>query len=623
MTVSEPPAGWLASPLMAGATLAKPGVSGQDQADGTATGVLPVLGSGDGRHAGAASARDKPPWDPSEWGAGEPGTGGRHAADGPPAVITLADRLTALSRLTAAGSERRGPAGFSPELIQDAEDLLTRAGERLRLSGDHTVVVLAGGTGSGKSSLFNRLAGAEFSPSGVTRPMTRYQHACVWGEQRADTLLDWLGVPLRYRYGRASALDDGERSLSGLVLLDLPDHDSVMTGGMRQVGKFIQLADLIVWVLDPQKYADAAVHNRYLVPMAGHSSVFAVVLNQADLLSEQEAKDCVEDLRRLLDTEGLPEVRVLPTSAVTGAGLDELRQVLAETVASRRVTAERISADVAALAARFERYAAAGSPEVPADGLSGALARSAGVTGVGRALQSARELRAVDYVGWPVSYVTDRLTGQDPLRKLRLGNLWEELRGVTTGPAGAQQAEVDNAITSLTDEVGAELPEPWPASVRAAARSRAGDIPAALGAAIADALPAENQVTPWWRVVAGWQGVLLGCAVTAVAWMVLVLFIGVFHPLDHAPGLFTDVGLLPWVAVMTVAFLLLGWLTAIGSMTLVVRTADREREQTEAAMRESVRQVAQRMVLEPLERELAEYDRFREHLRIALSPASR
>src|SRR5207302_711781 len=117
------------------------------------------------------------------------------------------------------------------------------------------------------------------------------------------------------------------------------------------------LADLMVWVLDPQKYADASVHSRYLMPMSGHSSVIGVVLNQADRLSPEEAEDCAADLRRLLDSEGLPETRVLLTSALTGAGLDDLRQVLAETVSDRRAVAERIGADVDALVARFEPYA--------------------------------------------------------------------------------------------------------------------------------------------------------------------------------------------------------------------------------------------------------------------------
>ena len=85
--------------------------------------------------------------------------------------------------------------------------------------------------------------------------------------------------------------------MGGLLLLDLPDHDSVLAGATGSVNRLVSLADLMVWVLDPQKYADAAVHRRYLVPMAGHSSVISLVLNQADLLTPQEAHDCVEDLQ--------------------------------------------------------------------------------------------------------------------------------------------------------------------------------------------------------------------------------------------------------------------------------------------------------------------------------------
>ncbi|MGE5134094.1 MAG: ABC transporter [Gemmatimonadota bacterium] len=607
MTVSEPPAGWLASPVLANAMLAKPAAGGQVSADDAATSAFPAVrgpAPGEGPDGGAPAAGD---------GGAD---GGQAAAE--PAEITLSDRLAALGRMATAGAARSGPDGFSPELVADAEDLLSRAGERLRMSGEHTVVVLAGGTGSGKSSLFNRLAGADFSPSGVTRPMTRYQHACVWGRDGAGPLLDWLGVPSRYRYLRSSALDEGEQSLDGLILLDLPDHDSVLAGPSGRVNQLIKHADLMVWVLDPQKYADAAVHNRYLVPMAGHSAVMAVVLNQADLLSGEEAGDCAADLQRLLESEGLYDVPVLPASAVTGAGLDELRQVLTRTVSARQATAERIGADVDAVAARFRPYAGEAGPAVPAAQLGEALARSAGVAGVGRALQSARELRAVDYVGWPVSWLVDRITGRDPLRKLRIGDLWEELRGVSAGPAGAQQAEIDNALTTLADEAGAGLPDPWPATVRAAARSQAEDLPGALGAAIAEALPEENQVVPWWRLVAGWQGLLLGCVVAATAWIGMILAFGVFHAASHVPSVFSQVLLLPWVAVMIAAFLLLGWLTAIGCMSLVIRGAERERLAAEARMRGGVMQVAQRMALGPLERELAEYARFRENLGIAL-----
>ena len=271
--------------------------------------------------------------------------------------MSLSERLSALARLVQIGSARVGPDGFSADLLADAEALLARAGERLRLSAHHTIVVLAGGTGSGKSSLFNQLAGAQFSPAGVLRPVTREPHACVWGVEGAGPLLDWLGIEPRRRYARSSALEEGERALTGLLLVDLPDHDSVVTGGSSEVSRLVAQADLMVWVLDPQKYADAAVHSRYLVPMAGHSSVIAAALNQADLLTPEQAQDCVSDLRRLLDAEGLHDARVLLTSATSAAGVADLRRALIETVIARQAALRRISADVDAVAARFVPYA--------------------------------------------------------------------------------------------------------------------------------------------------------------------------------------------------------------------------------------------------------------------------
>ncbi len=255
--------------------------------------------------------------------------------------------------------------------------MLKRAGERLRLSSSHTVVALAGGTGSGKSTLFNALSGAAFSPPGVTRPTTRHVHACVWGMQGVAPLLDWLNVQRRHRYARASVLDSGESDLDGLVLLDLPDHDSVVTASMAAVDRLSKLADMVIWVLDPQKYADAAVHNRYLIPLAGHASVFTVVLNQIDVLPPEQIRDCEQDLRRLLDAEGLAETPVLPVSARTGAGLPELRALLMETVRRNRAVTDRIAADIDAVIGGFEPYA---GPQIAPDAaLPDAVPAGAGV----------------------------------------------------------------------------------------------------------------------------------------------------------------------------------------------------------------------------------------------------
>ena len=54
--------------------------------------------------------------------------------------------------------------------------------------------------------------------------------------------------------------------LQGLVLLDLPDFDSVETAHRLEVDRIVELADALLWVVEPQKYADAALHDRYLRP---------------------------------------------------------------------------------------------------------------------------------------------------------------------------------------------------------------------------------------------------------------------------------------------------------------------------------------------------------------------
>jgi hypothetical protein len=106
------------------------------------------------------------------------------------------------------------------------------------------------------------------------------------------------------------------------------------------------------------------VHNRYLIPLAGHAAVFTVVLNQIDVLSPQQARDCDEDLRRLLDHEGLLDAPIFPVSARTGAGLGDLRALLTDTVMRNRAVTDRIAADIDAMLSGFEVY---GGPQVAPD----------------------------------------------------------------------------------------------------------------------------------------------------------------------------------------------------------------------------------------------------------------
>jgi len=387
-------------------------------------------------------------------------------------------------------------------------------------------------------------------------------------------------------------------------------------------------------VLDPQKYADAAVHRRFLVPLAGHSEVIAVVLNQADLLSAGQVEDCVHDLRRLLDSEGLPDVQILVTSAKNGAGIEELRKLLIEAVTARKAAIARILADVGKVVAKFEPYGAA-EPAIEAEPAASAgidqnhlrpgtaaelatdFATAAGVSAIGDALRSARELRAMDYVGWPVSWVAERLTSPDPVRKVRLGKLWDELRGVTAGPSGAQQAEIDNALTKVADESVPALPRPWSRTVRAAIRSRSAEIPARIGDEIGAALPESAVVDGWWRLVGVAQGLLLGCVLVGIVWAASLITLGVAHVGSNIPKLFSDPWLLAWAAALVVVGLAGGSLVARVCTRAVSQAAERETGDLANDIRRRLTALAGDLVVGPAESELDELDRFRAELRTA------
>ncbi|MER7545317.1 ABC transporter [Spirillospora sp. NPDC127506] len=534
---------------------------------------------------------------------------------GPPALV---DRLNALDRLVQAGYGR-----LEQPVLDDAGALLDRAGQRLRLSGDHTVVTLAGGTGSGKSSLFNAICGLELSPTGLRRPMTSQAHSCVWGLDGAGPLLDWLDVDKRHRYARASALDmeRADAGLQGLVLIDLPDHDSIQAVHRAEVDRFVTIADLLVWVVDPQKYADAALHRNYIVPFARHTGVTLIVLNQVDRLAPHEIDDCVADLRRLLEAEGLADPRIVTTSAVAEDGVTGFRDILVDTVAARRARTERLSADVDRVAERFTAYRFDAEPPSTVDEahraeLIQALTDAAGAPAVAEAMESAYELRASDFVGWPVAAIVARLRS-DPLRRMRLTELREELRNAFTGPIGAQQGDVDNALQSVTEGITPQLPTHWGRSVRAAARSHATEIPEALGESLREALPTFNAVPRWWWLVKTWQYFLVLVAVLSVVWIGFLVAFGLFGDGD-SDGLIGQAGLIPYVAVLVVCTLGMGWLTSSACRNLVALSSAKHGEKMEHHMRRGIERVAFQKVIEPIEDDLDVYARFRQDVTIAL-----
>ncbi|WP_062520037.1 GTPase [Demequina silvatica] len=257
-----------------------------------------------------------------------------------------------------------------------------RCDERMRLGIDWTVVALAGGTGSGKSTLFNALAGVDFAVPGVARPTTADASAAVWGPDSADALLDWIGVLPERRLRRDDAPGAAPApAFAGLVLLDLPDHDSVNPEHRAVVDRIVPQVDLLLWVVDPQKYADNAIHEGYLRQASASGQPSLVVLNHVDRLSTEDGWEVARDLQRLLAEDGMHAVPVMPLSARTGQGVDVLRAELEGAVQARSVAADAVAADLVDAGRTLERALARDAEPVLPDvaEIAAALAKAAGV----------------------------------------------------------------------------------------------------------------------------------------------------------------------------------------------------------------------------------------------------
>jgi hypothetical protein len=543
----------------------------------------------------------------------------------------LVTRLTALQRfLTAVESSVPG------DRLGEARGVVKRAGGRLAVSLDHTVVALAGATGSGKSSLFNTVAGMRLSPVGVIRPTTGIAHACTWGADPAKPLLDWLGVPKGHRFRRESALDgDDEAGLRGLVLLDLPDFDSVEESHRIEVDRLLELVDAVVWVLDPQKYADKVVHRQYLARFAEHRDVTVVLLNQADRLGPADATRVRDDLVRLLENDGLTGVPVLTTSAIGEPGTGELRGLLERAVAARQAALLRLAADVSVAADDLAPLVGPQASEGDIDRrsirrLSDALADAAGVPAVVEATEQAYRHRAAAKMGWPVARWVRRLR-PDPLHRLHLPTTKRPADPDAIAPTPAtslppsttaEKAAIGLAGRGVAERAAAigsvrQLPEPWPDALLAAARSKLSDVPDALDVAIArtDLGLAEERM--WWRVVSAlqWTGAVV--ALVGLGWLAVRFALSVLA-LPEVPT--PEVGVLALPTAMLFGGLLFGLLLAVVVRPFVGYGARRARRSADKKLRNAVANVSTGLIVAPVRDVLRSYADARDALDVARKP---
>ncbi len=188
------------------------------------------------------------------------------------------------------------------------------------------IVAFFGGTGVGKSSLLNRLAGMEVARVGLQRPtsteVTLYLHQkCQLGELPSELPLSETQVTYH---------SDDNRKL--VAWLDMPDFDSVEERHRELVKRWLPYVDWVVYVVSPSRYLDD-IGWRFLQQRGGkHAWMF--VVNHWD----QGKPEQIEHFRTRLHSEGFPDPLILRTScgpnqnSLSGDDFDRLEQTINDAI---------------------------------------------------------------------------------------------------------------------------------------------------------------------------------------------------------------------------------------------------------------------------------------------------
>ena len=169
-------------------------------------------------------------------------------------------------------------------------------------------VVFVGGTGTGKSTIYNALCGRPLSETGVERPKTFgpivYAHrdapieadfpfaSMTVGSRSPE---DEVFSPQAGTAGELVVLQHASSDLAHIALVDTPDLDSLEVRNREVVEDLYLLSDVVVFVTSQEKYADE-VPFKFFKRIYQDGKICFLLLNKAeDSLTAQEVADSFRD----------------------------------------------------------------------------------------------------------------------------------------------------------------------------------------------------------------------------------------------------------------------------------------------------------------------------------------
>jgi hypothetical protein len=233
-----------------------------------------------------------------------------HRSDPSPVLRTLSPALRGLERSVRAwldGPHRYPLSTMNRATLEGLANDLRRQADALDVDRPNLVVMLMGGTGVGKSTLLNALAGGTIAAASFTRPTTRdpvvYYHESVRPDRLDPALRHCRLVP------------HDRPALQQKILVDTPDVDSTVLANREKLLRLLPVADMVLYVGSQEKYHDSLVFDLFLQQRKRRA--FAFVLNKWDRCVQGTGSGLRpdEDFLRDLEAEGFHAPLLFRTSA--------------------------------------------------------------------------------------------------------------------------------------------------------------------------------------------------------------------------------------------------------------------------------------------------------------------